>query len=152
MKVFPLVQVTSVTSLLLSSILANPVEFSEGRQDTGAETHTLGKRETACIALDDCGGAKSAPSSVLTTQTTTSPAQTSSSTTSMTPASSATSTTSAPLTVQSEICRYTKDCNKSQKKVIEEAWSDAYLLAKAHNKWVPKGYISGGSYQAAQDM
>ncbi|KAF8251776.1 hypothetical protein K440DRAFT_43812 [Wilcoxina mikolae CBS 423.85] len=40
-----------------------------------------------------------------------------------------------------------KNCNKTKKDLINQAWSEAGMLARAHNLWVPKK-----DYQPAMDM
>jgi hypothetical protein len=47
---------------------------------------------------------------------------------------------------------YLYKCNKEQQARVKEAWNEAGLLAEAHDKWKPPGWISWGAYQPAMSM
>lgn len=47
---------------------------------------------------------------------------------------------------------YMYACNKTQKSMVLQAWSEAGQLADAHAKWQPPRWFSSGAYQPAMDM
>ncbi|KAL9618667.1 MAG: hypothetical protein Q9160_006634 [Pyrenula sp. 1 TL-2023] len=114
------------------------------RQDPG-----LGRRENACIALNNCP-----QFSTHTTQTTKNPPP-SSSDPPPPPSSNPPPSTSAPtqpkITTES-IDPYIYKCDGGQKKLIQEAWDEAKTLSEAHYKWQPPGLISNGAYQPAMSL